>query len=48
MLLSTRALDDARREEDTFILAAVLTDTFFAKGLENSGVEMKASSNFLT
>jgi hypothetical protein len=47
MLLSTRAIDDARRVDDTFILVAMVAGTFFANGLENFGVAMKASSNSL-
>jgi hypothetical protein len=47
MLFSIRDLGNARRVEDTFILAAVVAGAFFAKGLKNSGVAMKASSNSL-
>jgi hypothetical protein len=43
MLFSTRDLYDARRVEDTFILAVVVAGTFIAKGMANSGVVMKAS-----
>jgi hypothetical protein len=45
MFLSIRALEHARRVEDTFILAAVVACTVFAKGLANSRVAMKARSN---
>jgi len=48
MLFSTRALEDARRVEDTFILAVVVSGMFLAKGLANSRVAMKSSSNSLT
>jgi hypothetical protein len=47
MLFSTRALEHARREEDTFILVTVVAGTIFAKGLANYGVAMKACSNSL-
>jgi hypothetical protein len=47
MLFSTRALENARRVEDTFILVVVVADTVFSKGLENYGVAMKACSNLL-
>jgi hypothetical protein len=47
MLFSIRALEHARRVEDTFILAAVVEGRIFAKGLENYRVAMKACSNSL-
>jgi hypothetical protein len=47
MLFSIRALEHARRVEDTFIFAAVVEGTIFAKELANFDVAMKACSNSL-
>jgi hypothetical protein len=47
MFFSTKALQDVRRIEDPLNLATEVAHTVFAKELANTGVAMKASSNFL-